>query len=142
MFSDDTPDDLEKTTKMDDEPASEPSKKKADDWITAPMPAAKPKAQPKPQAPPASPSEGAAAKAPTAQPAPTSSRDMPKEPGAASGGGFGSFLSNFGIEDPKTQQIVLIVGIAVILLCCACICLTFGSPFVLAFLDEMAGGSY
>jgi len=146
MFSDDNPEDLEKTTKMDDEPASESPKKKSEDWITAPMPAAKPKAQPKPQAQaqpqPAPSSEGAAGKAPTAQPVLTSSRDVPKEPSAASGGGLGSFLSNFGIEDPKTQQIVLIVGGAVILLCCACVCLAVGGPVVLGFLEAVAESSY
>ncbi|MBN1311335.1 MAG: hypothetical protein JXB30_07935 [Anaerolineae bacterium] len=143
MFSDDNPEDLEKTTKIDDEPVSEPAKK-SDDWVTAPMPAAKPKVQPqpKPQAQPAPSPDAAGAQAPTARPAATSSRPAYDGPAPASSGGFGSFLSNFGIENPKTQQIVLIVGGAAILLCCLCVCLVAGSPVIAGFLEGMSGSGY
>lgn len=124
MFSDKTPEDLEKTTKMDEASLPTPPPKKSDDWVTAPIPAAKPKAQP------ASSALEAGTQSPTAQPAATSLPASSETPVPPSKGGFGSFLSNFGIEDPKTQQLVLIIGGAAILLCCACACLVLGVPFL------------
>lgn len=125
MFSDDTPEDLEKTTKMDEEPAAKPPKKPGD-WVTAPMPAApKPKAQPQPpasSAPP--PSEAGTPPPPVAQPAappPAYSSEAP--PQQTSGGGFGSFLSNVGINDPNIQKWVLIGLGVLVLVCCLCVCI-------------------
>jgi hypothetical protein len=138
MFPDNNPEDLEKTTKMNEEPASKPPKKQSD-WVTAPMPAAaKPKAQPQPSAQPVPPSAGATAPmppapSPAAQPVAPPPAYQAEVPPSASGGGFGSFLSNVGINDPNTQKWVLIGAIVLVVLCCLCVCLVFGLPVVSSF---------
>jgi hypothetical protein len=126
----DQQDDIEKTTKMDDTPAA-PEKKKGD-WITMPMQAAKPADAPKPAA-----ASQPAASQPASRPAPQASAPA-SAPAAApstpvSSGGMGSFLSNFGINDPNTQQWVLIGGGAVIFLCCGCSCLLVAFSFMGSF---------
>lgn len=148
MFSDNNLEDLEKTTKMNEEPASKPAKpaKKPGDWVTAPMPAApKSKAQPKPEASPTPPPAGAAAPMPAAPPSaaqPVAPPPAYGTPPSASGGGFGSFLSNVGINDPNMQKWVLIGSGVLVLLCCACICLVFGLPFMSGFIEGFSGGGY
>jgi len=133
MFSDNNSEDLEKTTKMNEEPAAKPPKKPGD-WVTAPMPAApKPQAQPQP---PAGSVPAPSAPAPSAPPAAYRS-ELPPPP---SGGGFGSFLSNFGINDPNTQKWVLIIALSVLALCCICACLTFGLPLLGGFMEGVSEG--
>ena len=136
-MSDNPQDDLEKTSKMDEPPAKKPAKEKGE-WITMPMQAAKkdspvaapsepaPKAAPPASAPPAAPPT---AQAPVPATTPATSASMP-----SSGGGVGSFLSNFGINDPNTQKIVLFGGGGLILLCCACGCI--------AIVFSMMGNSF
>ena len=138
----DLPDDLEKTSKMDEPPAKKAKEK--GDWVTMPMPAAKKGAEAptsaaegtekkvSPPKPPATasapPSAPATAQAPAPAPAPASTPAMSGAP--ASGGGVGSFLSNFGINDPNTQKLVLFGGGGAILLCCACGCLAVVVPML------------
>jgi hypothetical protein len=126
----DQPDDLEKTSKMDEPPAKKAKQK--GDWVTMPMPAAKKGAEAptsaaegtekkvSPPKPPATASAPPSAPATAQAPAPASVPAMSGTP--ASGGGIGSFLSNFGINDPNTQKVVLFGGGGFILLCCLCTC--------------------
>ena len=127
MFSDNNPEDLEKTTKMNEEPTPKPPKKPGD-WVTAPMPAAK-KASPQPPAQPAPPAAEASAPPPPPQPAAAPSPYKSEVVPSPSGGGFGSFLSNIGINDSNTQKWVLIGSGVAIVLCCLCVCLVFGYFF-------------
>jgi hypothetical protein len=131
MFSDSNPEDIEKTTLMNDETAPKEGKK-SDEWVTAPMPAAKPKSKAK-SAP--SPSAADVPPAPVqAAPAPASMDTGGEAP--PSSGGFGSFLSKVGINDPNTQKWVLIIGGVLILLCCLCVCLVVGLPTVMGLLSS------
>jgi hypothetical protein len=140
----DQPDDPEKTSKMDEPPAKKA--KQQGDWATMPMSAAQKSAEaptsaaegterkvspPKPPATASAPPKASAtastppsAPATAQAPAPVSTPAMSGAP--ASGGGVGSFLSNFGINDPNTQKIVLFGGGGFILLCCLCTCVEVG----------------
>ena len=143
----DQPDDLEKTSKMDEPPAKKAKQK--GDWVTMPMPAAKKGAEaptsaaegtekkvspPKPPATASAPPNApATASTPPSAPA-TAQAPAPAMSGTpASGGGVGSFLSNFGINDPNTQKLVLFGGGGFLLLCCACTCIGVAFPMLANF---------